>query len=388
MKTSNISEETVTTNNETIESISDTYSENNTKQKSSVSEDENSEENPDSFPNKQSLSLNYSCLSTKDYLKTQIPNRPACRRSLDQSNANKPKEKDEELLSKEAELKPIQKYEIKNLSLHQVVKFRAQQGFILVDITKQLVKPTAPTELVSPSKRATQVPANKKERQSFYLITIHFKRYFSQTTILYYKLGYYIAGESSTKQGLADLDLNLKSSSTDSAKTFDGSSLKSNKNNSDKKLDKLFCEILISWDFLHLKARYQNLVLIEQIRCTLNNIQSIDHDKSFDLTATMLNPPELLKLKEPLFKFIQLNDQKNLSLEDFNVLPSIQNQRNNVFTFENSNYELNIRSTKGKFVYWFIPWGDFFEFPGTYAEGVRGIKWVENNIISDLWEML
>ena len=72
MKTSNISEETVTTNNETIESISDTYSENNTKQKSSVSEDENSEENPDSFPNKQSLSLNSSCLSTKYYLKTQI----------------------------------------------------------------------------------------------------------------------------------------------------------------------------------------------------------------------------------------------------------------------------------------------------------------------------
>lgn len=197
------------------------------------------------------------------------------------------------------------------------------------------------------------MPAPKKERPSFYLITIFFKRYFSQTTILYYKLSYYIACDrfNFAKQciGQTEQELNLKSPSANSAKAFSSSS-KNNRNNPDKKLEKLFCEILISWNFLHLKARYQNLVLIEQIRHALNHIQSIDHDKMFDLTTSMLNPPELLKLKEPLFKFIQLSDQKNLSPEDFTVLPSMHSQQNkNIFTFQNSNYELNIRSTKGRF---------------------------------------
>lgn len=115
MKTSNISEETMTTNNETTESNSDTNSENYTKLKSSVSEtEENSDENLDSSSNKQNLSLNYDRLSTKDYLKTQTPtsNRPASRRSLDHSTKAKVKDNKidsvEELLSKEAKLKVSQ----------------------------------------------------------------------------------------------------------------------------------------------------------------------------------------------------------------------------------------------------------------------------------------
>jgi len=120
----------------------------------------------------------------------------------------------------------------------------------------------------------------------------------------------------------------------------------------EKNSPRLFCEVLISWNFLHLKARYQNLVLIEQIRQALNHIQKIDNDKTFELTGPMLNPPELLKLKEPLFKLVLLNEMQKMDEYNNN---QAGNHNQGVFSIQNLNFELNIRSNKGekrKIVIW------------------------------------
>ncbi len=376
MKTSNISEETVITNNS--ESSSDTNSghnltkhENQTHKhrKSSIGDEEEEEdtedhdEEHDSYDqinyslsnNSKNMYMNYDRLSTKAFLKLQ--DKISTRRNYNNKNKNnttgpsagskdRHPEHKEINTNKEPEIKFVQEYEIKNHSLHQIVKFRSQEGFYLIKVTKQIVKQSIKPELVSPSKR-TNTPT-RKERQNYYLISLHFKRYFTQTTIIYYKLSYYVAFQ---QRKLSNVDLNLNLLSTAevtseidkhaiSPKNLKNSDTKSSK--MDKNSPRLFCELYISWDFLHLKAKYQNLVLIEQIRQALNHIQKIDNDKTFELTTLMLNPPELLKLKEPLFKLIVLNEMQKIDENNHG------HQNPNIFSIQNLNFELNIRSNKGK----------------------------------------
>ena len=121
MKASNISEETVTTNNSESNSNSDSNSENNTKPKTSISEGDNSiheDEICDSFANNfnKNMSLNYDRLSTRAFLKTQdqalISNRSTIHRSFNKndnnnfnSNTTKSKITAPDITQKEAELK-------------------------------------------------------------------------------------------------------------------------------------------------------------------------------------------------------------------------------------------------------------------------------------------
>lgn len=235
------------------------------------------------------------------------------------------------------------KYEIKNQTVHQIVKYRLIEGFYLIKITKQLIKKSLMNEIISPTKRDD---AQIKQNKNYYIVTVHFKRYFTQTTILYYKLSYYI---SSDAEDCEILSKQLSPSSDTNEKITNASGGKDSKF-FEKSSGRLFCQIWISWNFLHLKTRYQNTILIEQIRRALNNIQKIDYDRTFELTSFMLNPPEILKLKEPLFKLILLNDHKNLSNDDFNN--EIMNETtSNVFKIGNSNFELNIRRNKGKIIF-------------------------------------
>jgi hypothetical protein len=77
----------------------------------------------------------------------------------------------------------------------------------------------------------------------------------------------------------------------------------------------------------------------------------------------MLNPPEILKLKEPLFKYILINDNSlhindpstNDPYQQFNMQQHHhqqqhrqQNKNAQIFSIHNLNFELNIRSNKGQ----------------------------------------
>ncbi len=78
--------------------------------------------------------------------------------------------------NQQMEIKCIQKYELSTSihSVNQLTRFRTQEGFFLIHISKSLLN---------------------NERKS-YLITLHFKRYFTQTTILFYKISYRFKTES------------------------------------------------------------------------------------------------------------------------------------------------------------------------------------------------
>ena len=244
----------------------------------------------------------------------------------------------------DTEFKCIQKYETSNHALHQICKFRSQEGFYLTNITKE------------PVRKEDEAYTYKKDMCGVYLITFHFKRFFTQTTSIFYKLSYYLSD-------LGDM------SDTDNP----GDSLKT----TEKPNETLMCEIWMSWTFLHLKSKYQNLVLIEQLRQSLNQIKKIDLDGTFELTAFMLNPPEILKLKEPLFKFILANNEQqgNGSSLQLNTHVHDTTEYNcpaNVFNIQNLNFELNIRSSKEME-------NEFFEFANVWMN-LAFFKYSQNTL--------
>lgn len=66
----------------------------------------------------------------------------------------------------------------------------------------------------------------------------------------------------------------------------------------------------MSWNFLHLRSKYQNVELMKRLKLFLSNVQAADGEPSLELTQAMLNPPEILKdprIKEPLFKELTLS---------------------------------------------------------------------------------
>jgi hypothetical protein len=152
-----------------------------------------------------------------------------------------------------------------------------------------------------------------------------------------------------------------------------GARKKLSKSRFTKNIDKYFIELWISWNFLHMKAKYQNSVLINQIRRTIALVQTSDIDRTFDLTASMLKPPDILKLKEPLFKLLLLNEgsvtQKVLEQDQVsggsgvsggvgsgigigsasgssNLATGLNQLNMQVFTMNNLSFQLNIRTNK------------------------------------------
>ncbi len=101
----------------------------------------------------------------------------------------------------------------------------------------------------------------------------------------------------------------------------------------------MIVEIWLSWSFLHLKAKYQNLILIQQLRHTLSHIQKVDFDRSFNLSQVMLNPPDILRLKEPLFK--QVSSQLNNATYPSNEVNDLKTLK---ISMQNSTFEINIRN--------------------------------------------
>lgn len=233
-------------------------------------------------------------MTHKDHLKTNI-NNGAHRFSNYKTNSKQIIKEDQHL-----EIKCIQKYDLSTNghSIYQLTRFRSQEGFFLVQITKQQLNP------------------------KLCFVTLHFKRYFTQTTVLFYKLSYYT--------GLFKKQESPMLATSPKWTTF----AESESNN-----DKLSVEIWLSWNFLHLKAKYQNVVLIHQLRHALNHIQKIDFDRSFTLTNLMLTPPEILTFKEPLFKItsppVNPNNNNNSELNDLKTLK---------FSMQNLNFEINMRS--------------------------------------------
>jgi len=210
------------------------------------------------------------------------------------------------------ESKCLLKYELasKALPFEQLVKFRSLEGFYLLRIKREKVKladidkylkarndlklqqqPTpnrVQQNLVEELKE--EKDKEKYKSQNFVLITLYFKRYFSQTTSCVYKLNYFASTTPS----------NIRLSNAKQHFAF---------------LDKYFVEIWLSWSFLHLKAKYQSNVLLTQIKRFLSRIFATDHDTSsssglFDLSALMMSPPEILKLKEPLSKLVVITSQQ------------------------------------------------------------------------------
>lgn len=279
------------------------------------------------------------------------------------------------------ECKCIQKYEIahKQQTLQQICRVRSQEGFYLVKVSRQLVKPQLAgssknqnsSVKSSPTKKPSQ--QNIKSANSYHLITLYFKRYFTQTIIFVYKISYQvpilnkassggggggaeaehdlpivdssitpIAVVSSSETSVGN-DAALNSSSTNAANQQNKSLTKSTASASNAS-PKLSVEIWLSWSFLHVKSKYQNLYLIEQVRQCLMLIKKSDLDSSFDVTSSMLNPPEILKLKEPLFKII-LAQSNEANFYEANMHNRDQ-VSNLVFNMHNINYELNMRSNK------------------------------------------
>lgn len=117
--------------------------------------------------------------------------------------------------------------------------------------------------------------------------------------------------------------------------------------------NKLNVEIWLSWNFLHLRARYQNLDLMKRAKTFLNNIHSAEAESSLELTQAMLNPPEILKdprIKEPLFKELTSNtiveDEAMMFNESFEMASAQQQHPESIIkhspvSIYNLKFELN-----------------------------------------------
>ena len=194
------------------------------------------------------------------------------------------------------------------------------------------------------------------------MIILYFKRYFTQTIIFVYKISY-IVPCTSLKQPDTSADLiesvdaqqhidklnapniaiitspDIKSSDTAANPGGGSKSLKAGAAANHQ--NKFFVEIWLSWNYLHVKSKYQNLFLIEKVRQHLILIRQADLDRTFEITSTMLNPPEILKLKEPLFKILLDSNENEYSASSRN-----DKVASNSLSIENLNYELNVRSNK------------------------------------------
>lgn len=99
------------------------------------------------------------------------------------------------------EFKCIQSYELaqraSNANLLQLFRVRAQEGFYLVRISHDPIKSNASQKGVSSSSKSSQSPSKKssslKPSNNYVRITLYFKKYFTQTLTIIYKVSYVIA---------------------------------------------------------------------------------------------------------------------------------------------------------------------------------------------------
>ncbi len=192
------------------------------------------------------------------------------------------------------------------------------------------------------------------------MITLYFKRFFTQTIHYVYKISYLVAckiieknqgdHESTEAKILENIskmdDIKIDSAENNNSSQLNSQKSKAAKSENEQPSTSFFVEIWLSWNFLHVKSKYQNLVLIEKVRKSLVLIRQADFNRTFDVTSFMLNPPEILKLKEPLFKISVANPMIESSLENDNNIYNRNKVNNLVFSIENLNYELNMRSSK------------------------------------------
>ncbi len=75
---------------------------------------------------------------------------------------------------------------------------------------------------------------------------------------------------------------------------------------------KLNVELWLIFNYLNIKSVYQNTVLLQSIRNTINQIQIVDREKRFDVQKTVI--PDILQLKVPLFVFKKLKYELNSQL--------------------------------------------------------------------------
>ena len=222
----------------------------------------------------------------------------------------------------------------------------------------------------SPSK-SKHTSAN--DLNSSILITLYFKRYFTQTINFVYKISYLVTPKivdssqfeyemgdspktltenilkvSEIDKDSNEMNPNLNISNNSKAQLLNNAKpTKSISKSNTQHQKKFFVEIWLSWNFLHVKSKYQNLVLIEKVRQSLISIRQADFDRSFDITSFILNPPEILKLKEPLFKISASNVNAQNAFENENNIIYNRNRVSDlIFSIENLNYELNMRSSK------------------------------------------
>ena len=79
---------------------------------------------------------------------------------------------------------------------------------------------------------------------------------------------------------------------------------------------------------MNFKSRYQNVYLTEQVKQLLQQIQQLDFDRSCELTSVMVNPPEILKFKEPLLRLASRREDSNSG---------------KIYSMQNLDFTLNIR---------------------------------------------
>lgn len=204
----------------------------------------------------------------------------------------------------------------------------------------------------SPSKK---LGSKSTPPSSLNQITLYFKKYFTQTITLIYKISYLVpslhgintikladaSGIVADPPSIDSTDQQTSSTPTKASRLAQHTSSSSNK---------LYAEIWISWNFLHLRSKYQNLELIKKVKLFLNNLHSADYESTLDLTPAMTNIPEILKLKEPLFKLLLIDESNSNDLhKDVNkaLNESIEmNAKSTPYSLNNLNFELNIRLSK------------------------------------------
>ena len=343
------------------------------------------EETRDSFCQKEkNLMRNYERINIKNQSKFGNTNKILKQRSMHNILSLKKDSNTEQVRSllqsnftEKADFKCVQKYELlqKNITLNQIARIRCQEGFYLVKIERKLVKPynsnikSSNSSVRNSPSKAKPLNVNTNENNCSILITLYFKRYFTQTINYVYKISYLVACQNSeTPQGeqelseanapsqnipkmadiiLETIDMNSNVNlSNNNASQLSNQTSKS-KLGSQQEKNRFFVEIWLSWNFLHVKSKYQNLVLIEKVRRSLILIRQVDFDRSFDITSFILNPPEILKLKEPLFKISLSKQTSENNLEnESNTNYNRSKVGNVVFSIDNLNYELNMRNSK------------------------------------------
>jgi hypothetical protein len=74
-------------------------------------------------------------------------------------------------------------------------------------------------------------------------------------------------------------------------------------------------------------------------------LRQADFDRTFDISSFILNPPDLLKLKEPLFK-LSVSGNATKEQHENNIFHDINKVGDLIFSKDNLNFELNMRSNK------------------------------------------